>query len=233
MVETEHKSGDSAMTGPTSSVVIVGGGFAGLSAAKALRNARVRVFLIDRNNHHLFQPLLYQVAISVLSPGQVASPIREILSRQRNATVLMGEVIGLDKEKRLVFVKDTDRPRISLPYDYLVLATGAAHSYFGRNEFEKHAPGLKSLADAMDVCNRILQAFEQAEAEEDPRAHRDLLTFVLVGAGPAGVEMAGAVATLVRLSLRTQFRRVDPMSARVVLVGRSNKVLDSYPDDLS
>ena len=149
MTENDHKRGSDATAGPVPTVVIVGGGFAGLSAAKALRNARVRVVLIDRNNHHIFQPLLYQVAISVLSPGQVASPIREILSRQRNATVLMGEVTGVDKEKRLVFVTDADRPRISLPYDYLVLATGAAHSYFGRNEFEKHAPGLKSLADAL------------------------------------------------------------------------------------
>jgi NADH dehydrogenase len=214
-------------------VVIVGGGFAGLSAAKALRGAPVQVLLIDRTNHHLFQPLLYQVAISALSPGQIASPIRQILSKQRNATVVMGEVTGVDKEKKLVFVHNADRERVPVPYDYLILATGATRSYFGHNEFEKYAPGLKSLADAVAIRNRILQAFEQAEAEEDPRAHGDLLTFVLVGAGPAGVEMAGAIAVLVRNSLRTQFRRIDPTSARIVLVDMANKVLGPFSEDLS
>jgi NADH dehydrogenase len=214
-------------------VVIVGGGFAGLSAAKALRSAPAQVLLIDRTNHHLFQPLLYQVAISALSPSQIASPIREILSTQRNATVVMGEVIGVDKEKKLVFVHNADREGVSVHYDYLILATGATHSYFGHNEFEKYARGLKSLADAVAIRNKILQAFEQAEAEEDPGAHRDLLTFVLVGAGPAGVEMAGAIAVLVRNSLRTQFRRIDPTSARIVLVDMANKVLASFSEDLS
>jgi NADH:quinone reductase (non-electrogenic) len=214
-------------------VVIVGGGFAGLSAAKALRKAPVQVVLIDRNNHHLFQPLLYQVATSVLSPAQIASPIREIVRKQRNTTVLMAEVVGVDKEKKLVFASSADRGRVPLPYDYLILATGATHSYFGHDEFERYAPGLKSLADAVAVRNKILQAFEQAEAEEDARAHRDLLTFVLVGGGPAGVEMAGAIAVLVRNSLRTQFRRIDPTSARVVLVDRGKKVLGPYSDDLS
>jgi NADH dehydrogenase FAD-containing subunit len=212
--------------------VIVGGGFAGLSAAKALRNAPLRVILIDRTNHHLFQPLLYQVATAVLSPGQIAAPIREILHKQLNTTVLMGEVVGVDKEKRLVFANDADR-RAALPYDYLILATGATHSYFGHNEFERYAPGLKSLADAVAVRNQVLQAFEQAEAEEDTSAHRDLLTFVLVGGGPAGVEMAGAIAVLVRTSLRTQFRRIDPTLARVVLLDSSKKILNAYADDLS
>jgi NADH dehydrogenase FAD-containing subunit len=214
-------------------VVIVGGGFAGLSAAKALRRAPVQVLLIDRTNHHLFQPLLYQVAISALSPGQIASPIREILRKQQNATVVMGDVIGVDKEKKLVFVHNADREGVSVQYDYLILATGATHSYFGHNEFEKYAPGLKSLADAVAIRNKILQAFEQAEAEEDPSAHRDLLTFVLVGAGPAGVEMAGAIAVLIRNSLRTQFRRIDPTSARIVLVDMANKVLGPFAEDLS
>jgi NADH dehydrogenase len=221
------------MTDPLPVVVIVGGGFAGLSAAKALRSAPVGVLLIDRTNHHLFQPLLYQVAISALSPGQIASPIREILGKQQNATVVMGEVIGVDKEKRLVFVHNADRDGVSVQYDYLILATGATHSYFGHNEFEKYAPGLKSLADAVAIRNKILQAFEQAEAEEDPGAHRDLLTFVLVGAGPAGVEMAGAIAILVRNSLRTQFRRIDPTSARIVLVDMANKVLGPFSENLS
>jgi NADH:ubiquinone reductase (H+-translocating) len=214
-------------------VVIVGGGFAGLSAAKALRHAPVELVLIDRTNHHLFQPLLYQVATSVLSAAQIAAPIRDILRNQPNTTVLMGEVVAVDKEKKLVFASSPDRERVPIPYDYLILATGATHNYFGHDEFAKHAPGLKSLADAVSVRNKVLQAFEQAEAEEDTRAHRDLLTFVLVGGGPAGVEMAGAIASLVRHSLRTQFRRIDPTSARVVLVDRSKKLLGAYSDGLS
>src|SRR5262245_9430543 len=183
---------------PTPTVVIVGGGFAGLSAAKALKGAPVRVVLIDRTNHHLFQPLLYQVAICTLSPAQIAAPIREILGSQRNATVVMGEVVGVDKDKKVVFVNSADRDRAEVQYDYLILGTGATHSYFGHQEFAQYAPGLKSLADAEAIRNRILRAFEQAEAEEDPAAHPDLLTFVLVGAGPAGVEMASALAILVR-----------------------------------
>jgi len=214
-------------------VVIVGGGFAGLSAAKALKGAPARVILIDRTNHHLFQPLLYQVAICTLSPAQIAAPIREVLASQQNATVLMGEVIGVDKANQLVFVKNDDRERVDVHYDYLILATGATHSYFGHSEFAQYAPGLKSLADAERIRNKILGAFEEAEAEEDPRAHRDLLTFVIVGAGPAGVEMAGALAVLIRETLRGQFRRIDPASARVVLVDMANKVLGPYADDLS
>ena len=214
-------------------VVIVGGGFAGVSAAKALKHAPVRVLLVDRTNHHVFQPLLYQVAICTLSPAQIAAPIREILAAQENATVIMGEVVGVDKANRVVFVNTDDRERVEVRYDYLILATGATHSYFGHQEFAAYAPGLKSLADAEAVRNRILRAFEQAEAEEDPRVHRDLLTFVLVGAGPAGVEMAGALAVLVRNTLRGQFRRIDPTSARIVLVEMANKVLGAYADDLS
>lgn len=214
-------------------VVIVGGGFAGLSAAKALKDAPVRVLLIDRTNHHLFQPLLYQVAICALSPAQIAAPIREILASQQNATVIMGEVVGVDTVHRLVFVTNADRERVEVEYDYLVLATGATHSYFGHQEFAQYAPGLKSLADAEAIRNKILRAFERAEAGDDPGAHRDLLTFVLVGAGPAGVEMAGALAVLIRRTLRGQFRRIDPASARVVLIDMANKVLGPYADDLS
>jgi NADH dehydrogenase FAD-containing subunit len=214
-------------------VVIVGGGFAGLSAAKALRKAPVRVVLIDRTNHHLFQPLLYQVATSVLSPAQVAAPIREILSEQQNTTVLLGEVRGVDTEKKCVLVDARDRKGVPITYDYLILATGATHSYFGHPEFEKYAPGLKSLPDALALRNKILRAFEQAETEEDARAHPDLLTFVLVGGGPAGVEMAGAIADLVHKSLRTQFRRIDPTSARIVLVDAGHKLLNAYDDKLS
>src|SRR6201984_319584 len=170
-------------------VVIVGAGFGGLAAARALRSTPASVVLIDRTNHHLFQPLLYQVAISVLGPGQIASPIRAILRKQRNATVILGEVTGVDKDRRCVFVNSADREGAELSYDYLILATGATHSYFGHEEFEKFAPGLKGIADAVAVRNKILSAFEQAEAEEDPRLHRDLLTFVLVGAGPPGAGM--------------------------------------------
>src|SRR5712691_3167026 len=175
-------------------VVIVGGGFGGLAVAKALGNTDVRVVLVDRQNHHLFQPLLYQVATSVLSPGQIASPIRGILRKQRNTTVILGTVTGVDSDRRCVFVDSVDREGVALEYDYLILATGASHSYFGHDEFARFAPGLKSLADAVSIRNQILRAFEQAEAEEDPKRHRNLLTFVLVGAGPTGVEMAGALA---------------------------------------
>src|SRR6266481_799679 len=214
-------------------VVIVGGGFGGLAAAKALGNTDVRVVLVDRQNHHLFQPLLYQVATSVLSPGQIASPIRGILRKQRNTTVILGTVTGVDSDRRRVFVDSVDREGVALEYDYLVLATGASHSYFGHDEFARFAPGLKSLADAVSIRNQILRAFEQAEAEEDPKRHRDLLTFVLVGAGPTGVEMAGALAILVRSTLQSEFRRIDPSSARIVLIDRGSRVLGSFSEELS
>src|SRR5712664_2087306 len=214
-------------------IIIVGGGFGGLAAAKALRNTPAQILLIDRSNHHLFQPLLYQVATSVLTPGQIASPIRGILRSQKNITVVLGEAIGVDKDAKCVTVRDADRQAVRLPYDYLILATGATHSYFGHSEFEKYAPGLKSLADAVAIRNKILQAFELAEAEEDPSRHRDLLTFVLVGAGPTGVEMASALAVLVRSTLKSEFRRIDPASARIVLVDMAPRVLGTFSEDLS
>src|SRR5262245_5591142 len=214
-------------------VVIVGGGFGGLAAVKALRRTPADVTLIDRNNHHVFQPLLYQVATSVLTPGQIGSPIRGILRKQRNTMVLMGEVTSVNKEQRQVLARSADRTEIPIPYDFLILATGARHSYFGHEEFEHFAPGLKSLADAVAIRNRILEAFEQAEAEEDPRRHRDLLTFVLVGAGPTGVELAAALAILVQTTLRSEFRRVDPLSARIVLVDMAHRVLGTFAEDLS
>src|SRR4029453_4992709 len=213
-------------------VVIVGGGFGGLAAARALRNSDVQVVVIDRQNHHLFQPLLYQVATSVLSPGQIASPIRSILRRQLNTTVILGEVTGLDSDQRCVFVDSVDREGVALGYDYLILATGASHSYFGHDEFARFAPGLKSLADAVSIRNHVLRAFEQAEGEEDPKRHRDLLTFVLVGGGPTGVEMAGALAILVRSTLRAEFRRVDPASARIVLIDMAPRVLGPLAERL-
>src|SRR5437867_13119909 len=221
------------MTEPSARVVIVGGGFGGLAAAKALGKGPTQDNVIDRTNHHVFQPLLYQVATSVLGPAQISSPIRSILRKQKNTTVIMGEVTGVDKEQRCVFVNDADREHVPVPYDYLILATGVRHSYFGHNEFEQFAPGLKSLADAVDIRNKILKAFEIAEAEEDVSHHRDLLTFVLVGAGPTGVEMASALADLVRRALRSEFRRIDPTSARIVLIDMGNRVLATFAEKLS
>jgi NADH dehydrogenase FAD-containing subunit len=204
-----------------------------LAAAKALRKTDAKVILIDRTNHHLFQPLLYQVATSVLTPSQIATPIRSILRSQKNTTVILGEVTGVDKDQKCVIVSGGDRENVPVAYDYLILATGATHSYFGHSEFAEYAPGLKSLADAEGARNKILQAFETAEAEEVPAQRRDLLTFVLVGAGPTGVEMAGALAVLVRSTLKSDFRRIDPASARIVLVDRAPKVLGPYAESLS
>jgi len=221
------------MTHQLPHVVIVGGGFGGLAAAKVLKNAPAKVTLIDRTNHHLFQTLLYQVATSVLAPSQIGFPIRGILQSQKNTTVLQGEVTGVDKEKKCVFVSDADRQDVPLTYDYLILATGATHSYFGRNEFEEFAPGIKSLADAEATRNKVLQSFELAEAEEDPSRHRDLLTFVLVGAGPTGVEMAGALAVLVKTTLKSNFRRIDPASARIVLFDMAPRVLGTFSEHFS
>jgi len=214
-------------------IVIIGGGFGGLAAAKALRHAPADVVLLDRTNHHVFQPLLYQVATSVLAPGQISAPLRGILHGQTNATVIMAEVTGVDKEKSCVIAGSADRKDVQISYDYLVLATGQRHSYFGHDEFERFAPGLKSLGDAVHIRNRILQAFEQAEAEENPAAHRDLLAFVLVGAGPTGVEMAAALAVMIRTTLRSEFRRIDPRSARIVLVDMAKRVLGTFAEDLS
>ncbi len=219
------------MSQPT--VIIVGGGFGGLAAAKALKKTPAEVVLIDRTNHHLFQPLLYQVATAVLTPAQIATPIRGILRHQKNVTVIMGEVTGVNKDQKSVTVTDADRENVPIAYDYLILATGATHSYFGHNEFEEFAPGLKSLADAVSSRNKILQAFEIAEAEEDTSRHRDLLTFVLIGAGPTGVEMAGALAIFIRSTLKSEFRRINPASARIVLVDMGARVLASFSQDLS
>jgi NADH:ubiquinone reductase (H+-translocating) len=214
-------------------IIIVGGGFGGLATAKALKNTPAQVILIDRTNHHLFQPLLYQVATAALTPGQIGTPIRGILGDQRNAEVIMGEVTGVDKELKRVFVTNADRRDVPISYDYLVLATGATHSYFGHNEFEEFAPGMKSLADAVATRNKILQAFELSEAEEDVNRRRELLTFVMVGAGPTGVEMASALAVLIRTALKKDFRRIDPASARIVLVDMAPRVLTPFSEGLS
>jgi NADH dehydrogenase FAD-containing subunit len=214
-------------------VVIVGGGFGGLAAARSLSGAPVRVILIDRTNHHLFQPLLYQVATSVLAPGQIASPIRGILRSNGNTTVGLGTVTGVNLLSKRVMVDNQDRVAVPVPYDYLILATGQTHSYFGHNEYEQYAPGLKSLADAVALRNKILTAFEMAEAEEDPARHQDLLTFVLVGAGPTGVELASAIAILVRSTLKRDFRRIDPGSARIVLIDMAPRPLGTFAPELS
>jgi NADH dehydrogenase len=226
-------AGEAIMSDKRSVVVIVGGGFGGLAAARALKHAPVNVVLIDRVNHHLFQPLLYQVATSVLAPGQIASPIRSILRKSRNTTVVLGTVTAIDAASRRVVVETQDRTGVPLSYDYLILATGQTHSYFGHNEYEKYAPGLKSLADAVAIRNKILTAFEMAEAEEDPIQHRDLLTFVLVGAGPTGVEMASAIAVMIESTLKRDFRRVDPRSARIILVDAGQRPLGTFAPGLS
>ena len=214
-------------------VIIVGGGFGGLAAARALKNAPVRVTLLDRMNHHLFQPLLYQVATAILSPGDIASPIREVLRKQRNATVALLEVTRVDADKRQVFFTYLDGEERSLPYDYLILATGVQQSYFGHDEFAAFAPGLKSIHDATAIRAKLLKAFEIAEIEVDPAQHRDLLTFVLVGAGPTGVEMAGAIADMLRGAFKAEFRRVDPRSAHIILVEGSPRILPTFVESLS
>jgi NADH dehydrogenase FAD-containing subunit len=214
-------------------VVIVGGGFGGLAAARALRDAPVRVTLIDRSNHYLFQPLLYQVATATLAPGDIAAPIRYLLRGQRNVTVAMAEVTGVDAARGCVLGDYLGRPNTPFAYDYLVLATGASHSYFGHDEFATFAPGIKSLADAESVRAKVLKAFETAEIEEDPAKHQDLLTFVLVGGGPTGVEMAGALAELRRFTLQSDFRRINPRQARIILAEAAPRILASFPEELS
>lgn len=207
-------------------VVIIGGGFGGLDAARGLAGAAVRITLVDRHNYHLFQPLLYQVATASLSPGDVASPIRWILRRQENVRVLLAEARAIDTVARQVVL--AAGPADTLTYDYLIVAAGAAHSYFGHAEWAEHAPGLKTLDDALEMRRRVLTAFEAAERESDPEAQRRLLTFVIVGGGPTGVELAGALAEIARQSLREDFRSIRPESARIVLLEGSPHVLNTF-----
>ena len=214
-------------------VIIVGAGFGGLAAARALKDAPVRVLLLDRTNHHVFQPLLYQVATAMLAPSEIASPIREVLRKQRNTTVALLEVTHVDADRRQVFFSYLDGEERSLPYDYLILATGVQQSYFGHDEFAPFAPGLKSLNDAEAIRAKLLKAFEIAEIEVDPAQHRDLLTFVLVGAGPTGVEMAGAIADMVQGMLKSDFRRIDPRSARIILIEGGARILPAFSERLS
>jgi NADH dehydrogenase len=214
-------------------VVIVGGGFGGLAAAKGLKRSPVEVLLIDRSNHHVFQPLLYQVATSVLAPGQIASPIRSLLAKQTNTSAMLGNVIGVNTSSKHVIVDAGDKPDIRIKYDYLILATGATHSYFGHDEFAAFAPGLKSLSDAEFLRNHLLETFEKAEIEEDPDRRKALLTFVMVGAGPTGVEMASAIAVMIRTTLRQDFRRIDPNSAHIALVDMGSRPLATFSERLS
>jgi NADH:ubiquinone reductase (H+-translocating) len=214
-------------------VMIVGGGFGGLAAARALRNAPVRVTLIDRSNHHVFQPLLYQVATATLAPGDIATPIRQLLRKQRNATVGLAEVTGVDVANHRILVDYLGKSDTPFEYDYLILATGAFHSYFGHNEFAPFAPSIKMLSDAESVRSNILKAFETAEIEEDPSKHEDLLTFVLVGGGPTGVEMAGALAELRLFTLKSDFRRINPQRARIILAKGQSRILANFPEELS
>jgi NADH dehydrogenase len=213
-------------------VVIVGGGFGGLAAAKALRRAPVDVTVVDRQAHHLFQPLLYQVATGVLSQGNVAPPLRDILRHQRNAEVVLAAVEGVDLVRRVVECRLLDRAW-ELPYDSLIVAAGAAQSYFGRNDFGVHAPGMKTIDDALEVRGRIFGAFELAELEQDPTQRAAWLTFVIVGAGPTGVEMAGQIAELSRYSLRSNFRRIDTATARIVLLDAAPRILQSFDERLA
>ncbi len=209
-------------------VVILGGGFGGLSAALRLKRAPVQVTLIDRCNYHLFQPLLYQVATGSLSPANISSPLRTILKGHKNTQVLLAEAVGIDAAKRRVILSDGE-----IEYDTLVVATGASHQYFGHGEWEQYAPGLKTVEDATDMRRRILLAFETAERETDPEKLRALMTFVIVGGGPTGVELAGALAEIANDTLRRDFRNIDPSQARIILVEGGDRVLPAYPPQLS
>jgi NADH dehydrogenase len=216
------------MSDAKTKVVIVGAGFGGLEAAKALRRAAAEVVVIDRHNHHCFQPLLYQVATAALSPADSAWPIRHILRSQRNATVLMEKVLGIDAKQRLVRAEFGE-----VRYDYLVIAAGAQHSYFGRDEWAAYAPGLKRIEDATTIRRNILTAFERAELTQDNNEQQRLLTFVIVGGGATGVEMAGAIADVARQTLAADFRRIDPRRARIVLIEAGSRVLSTFPPRLS
>jgi NADH dehydrogenase len=216
------------MTDQRPRVVILGGGFGGLNAARALRKAPVQVTLIDRQNHHLFQPLLYQVATAALNPSDIASPIRRILRGQKNVEVLLAEARSIDLAERKVVIDHG-----SVPYDFLIVATGATHSYFGHDEWARSAPGLKSIEDALEIRRRVLFAFEAAEREPDVARRTSWLTFVIVGGGPTGVELAGAVVEIARHALARDFRHIDPTVARVILVEGMPRILHTYPPDLS
>lgn len=213
-------------------VVIVGGGFGGLTAARAFRHAAVDVTLIDRNNHHVFQPLLYQVATATLNPSDITAPIRHVLRRQRNATVLMAEVTNVDVAKKYVTIDDADGRHRNIDYDYLILAPGARHSYFGHDAWETDAPGLKTIDDALEIRRRFLLTFERAELSDDPEERAALMTIVVVGGGPTGVELAGLIPDVLR-GVRRDFRHVDPSRARIVLIEGGPRLLAAFPPAIS
>jgi NADH dehydrogenase len=213
--------------------VIVGGGFAGVATARALKRSDADVLLIDRRNHHIFQPLLYQVATAVLAPSEIAAPFRELAAVQKNVNVMLGEVIGLDLGARSVDVSCPDAGTRKVPFDYLVIGTGMRPSYFGHDEFAEHAPGLKSLADAETIRARILGAFEAADATTDACQRARQMTFVLVGGGPTGVELAASIAELARVTLRSQYRRVDPANSSIILVEGSKRILPTFAESLA
>ncbi|HBR46825.1 MAG TPA: FAD-dependent oxidoreductase, partial [Afipia sp.] len=210
-------------------VVIVGAGFGGLEAARGLADAPVRITIVDQRNHHLFQPLLYQVATATLATSEIAWPVRHLVRRQKNVTTLLGSVVGVNTQAKQVLL-DGEEP---IAFDTLILATGARHAYFGHDEWEPYAPGLKTLEDATKIRRRILAAFEQAEWETDPAERAKFLTFVIIGAGPTGVELAGTIAELARDTLRDEFRNFDTRSARVVLIEAGPRILSSFSEDLS
>lgn len=210
-------------------IVIIGGGFAGLYAARGLKRVPADVTVVDRHNYHLFQPLLYQVATAGLNPSDIAAPIRSILRSQQNVTVILGEAVSVDVAQKRVQLDDGH----SLSYDLLVVATGATHSYFSHPEWEQHAPGLKSIDDALEIRRRVLLAFEAAERENDPVEQNALLTFVIIGGGPTGVELAGALSEIARHTMVRDFRHIRPESARVILLEGRERVLPPYPPDLS
>ncbi len=214
---------------PRPRVVVVGGGFAGLSAGKALAGMAVDVTLIDRRNHSTFQPLLYQVALAVLSPADIAQPIRSILSRKRNIEVIMDEVQGIDVDSRCLLL----RTGAKISYDYLILGTGSTHSYFGHDDWAQNAPGLKTVEDATEIRRRVLLAFELAEREVVETGAHAILNFVVIGGGPTGVELAGAISDISKLYMRHDFRHIDPAKARVILIEGSPRILAAYPEDLS
>jgi len=209
-------------------LIIIGGGFGGLTLAKALRYVEIEITLIDKTNHHLFQPLLYQVATAALSPGDIAAPIRGILGGQKNIRVIMGEVINIDTEKKKVFLRDEE-----FDYDYLVVSIGSRHSYFGKDEWEKFAPGLKTMSDALTIREKLLLSFEKAERAHNEKDIQKYITFVIVGGGPTGVEIAGAIAEISKKTMLRDFRKIDPSKTKIILIEAMDRILSNYDADLS